>query len=126
MFNAKIVPIDNGPADMMANVAALRFMTEALGDLAGSVTKDCSPQPAAEAGSAPSLATGYASACPVARRRFEAILREAETIGTTGLKLMAARGGRTDAGTIAAARFLGSSLDASIRRLEALVLRRTA
>lgn len=126
MFQARIATVDMGPAGMAANVAALRFMTEALRDLAGSVTKDCSLQPAAEAGSIPSLAAGYASAHPVVRRRFDAILREAETIGTTGLKLMAARGGRTDAGTIAAARFLGNSLSASIRRLEALVLPRAA
>lgn len=126
MFQARIATGDLGPVDMMANVAALRFMTEALRDLASSVTKDCSLQPAAEAASVPSLAAGYASAHPVVRRRFEAILREAETIGTTGLKLMTVRGGRTDAGTIAAARFLGNSLSASIERLEALVLPRTA
>jgi hypothetical protein len=126
MFQAKIAVTDDVAADTMASVAALRFMTSALRDLANSVTKDFSGQPAVEAGSPPSLAAGYAAASPIVRRRFEAILREAETIGTTGLRLMASRGGRADAGTIAAARFLGNSLNGSIRRLEALVMPRAA
>jgi hypothetical protein len=122
MFQAKIATAESGSMDMMASVAALRFMTKAMGGLAISVTKDCSPQPADEAGYTPLLASGYAAASPIVRRRFEALLREAETIGTTGLKLMSARGARADAGTIAAAGFLGSLLGASIGRLEALVL----
>lgn len=126
MFQAKIAVTDDMAVDTMASVAALRFMTDALRNLASNVSKDFSAAPAVEAGSPPSLAAGYAAASPIVRRRFEAILREAETIGTTGLKLMASRGGRADAGTIAAARFLGNSLSGSIRKLEALVTPRTA
>lgn len=126
MFQAKIATIDGGVIDDMAGVAALRLMAQALDDLAGSATAHVPPQTAPQARSSDVLASGYAAASPIVRRRFEAILREAEAVGTTGLTLMASRGGRADAGTIAAARFLGSSLGASIRRLEALVLPRAA
>ncbi|ARR52916.1 hypothetical protein [Rhizorhabdus wittichii] len=126
MFQAKMTTIDGGAIEEMDGVAALRLMARALDDLAGSTTGHLPPQTAREAGSPDALASGYAAASPIVRRRFEAILREAEAVGTTGLSLMAARGGRADAGTIAAARFLGNSLGGSIRRLEALVLPRAA
>lgn len=124
MFQAKMAAIDGDAIDRMDGVAALRLMAQALDGLAGSTAGHIPRQTARKAGSPDALASGYAAASPIVRRRFEAILREAEAIGTTGLKLMAARGGRADAGTIAAACFLGSSLGDSIRRLEALVLPR--
>lgn len=126
MFEAKIMAAESGSSSPVVSVAALRSMTEALGNLASNVTKDCQPYSALLAGSPHSLAAGYAAASPITRRRFEAVLREAETIGATGLALIAARSGRTDTGTIAAARFLGNSLSGSIRKLEALVQRRSA
>lgn len=126
MYEARITAADTGTTDTAASVAALRFMTQALRDLGQIVTKDFAPDAASMAGSSHSLAAGYAAASPIARRRFEAILREAETMGTTGLTLMAGRSGRPDAGTIAAARFLGNSLSSAIRKLETLVLPRAA
>lgn len=126
MFQSKIATIDGSAIERMDEIAALRLMAQALEDLGGSTTGHVPPQTARQAASPDALASGYGAASPIVRRRFEAILREAEAVGTTGLKLMATRGGRADAGTIAAARFLGSSLDGSIRRLEALILPRAA
>lgn len=121
MFQAKMEAIDGGAIGGMAGVAALRLMARALDDLGGVATENVSSRTADRTRAQDALVAGYAAASPIVRRRFEAILREAETIGTTGLSLMTSRGGRADAGTIAAARFLGHSLDASIRRLEALL-----
>jgi predicted cobalt transporter CbtA len=69
----------------------------------------------------PDLGVRYAAASPVARRRADAILHDAETIGTTGLRLIANRSGKADVATIAAARFLGSSLDTALRRLDEIL-----
>nr|WP_047166364.1 hypothetical protein [Sphingomonas sp. Y57] len=126
MFQAKIPAIEGGAIERMDGIAALHLLVQALEGVAVPARKSAAAEITRQGGSLDTLASGYAAASPIVRRHFEAILREAETVGTAGLKLMAARGGRTDAGTVAAARFLGNSLGASIRRLEALVLPRTA
>ncbi len=72
------------------------------------------------------LAERYAAANSITRRRFDAILREAETVARTGFGLIMARAGRHDPATIAAARFLGKSIAGSIRRLENLLTLQTA
>jgi len=122
MFEAKIAVADAVPVEGARSEATLRSIIDPLRDPRLFVTKYFARQSAVPAGSSPSLAAGYAATSPIARRRFDALLREAEAIGATGLKLMSRRAGRADPGTIAAARFLGSSLDATIRKLEALVL----
>ena len=70
---------------------------------------------------APSLAERYAAASPVARRRFDAVLREAETTARMGMALIVSRFGRADRSAAVAARFLGRSVKASLHRLEALL-----
>jgi hypothetical protein len=67
------------------------------------------------------LAAAYAAANSITRRRFDALLREADTVARTGLGLIVERGAGPDRATIAAARFLGNSLSASLRRMENLV-----
>lgn len=67
------------------------------------------------------LARRYATANTITRRRFDAILREAETTGMAGLGLILGRATHADASTAAAARFLGNSLGSAVRRLEKLV-----
>ena len=66
-------------------------------------------------------AAGYAAANSLTRRRLDAVLREAETMARIGLQLLGERSGREDAATAAAARFLGKSLSASLRRFEDLL-----
>jgi hypothetical protein len=126
MVRVNLVRTEQVSTDTADSVEALRFMADSLGQFSGNVTKSFQRDSAEEAGSRPSLVAAYAGASPVARRRFEAMLREAEAVGTMGLRLMSARGGRSDAGTIAAASFLGKSLTTTIGRLEALLLPRAA
>ncbi|RYE00206.1 MAG: hypothetical protein EOP61_14015 [Sphingomonadales bacterium] len=74
----------------------------------------------------PSLAARYAAANSITRRRFDAILREAETVARVGFGVVVSRVGQQDAATIAAARFLGKSLSGSLRRLDELLAPTTA
>ncbi|ATE66770.1 hypothetical protein [Rhizorhabdus dicambivorans] len=101
-------------AELLAPMQAMLDMLSGFADAAA-------PQSTANGGLSPCLAARYAAASPIARRRFDAVLREAETIGTTGLRLVMGRCDRADAATIAAARFLGNSLDAALRRLDHLL-----
>ena len=66
-----------------------------------------------------SLASRYARSTPIARRRIDALMREAQVVGTTGMRLVADRRIRPDAATAAAAHFLGNSLDRILRQVEA-------
>ena len=115
MYEAHISTMAAMPAFAGEDLEPLRSAMAALDGVAGAARPGFAAEPA---GSAPSIAARYAGAGPVARRRFDAMLREAETVGATGLRLVAGRCGRADAGTIAAARFLGSSLDTLLRRLD--------
>lgn len=114
MYEARI-PVDRAvpvaPIETLEPVHAMVARLAAFADV----------RQAPKAGLAPSLAARYAAASPVARRRFDAVLREAETIGVTGLRLMAGRNGKADAGTVAAARFLGNSLGSALRKLDDLL-----
>jgi hypothetical protein len=67
------------------------------------------------------LAAAYAAANSLTRRRFDAMLREADTIARAGLALILGCGAGPDRATIAAARFLGNSLTGTLRRMENLV-----
>jgi hypothetical protein len=82
---------------------------------------DDAPQYGNSAGCTTTLAARYAAANTITRRRFDAILREAETTGRAGLGLILGRATHADAATAAAARFLGNSLGSALRRLEKLV-----
>lgn len=92
-----------------------------LQDFAGTAAGDTAPHDEIVTGSPHPLALRYAAANTITRRRFDALLREAETAGTVGLHLIMARGGRSDPGTIAAARFLGNMIDATLRKLDNLM-----
>lgn len=114
MFEARISRDGAAPA---AVPEALEPMQALLRRLAGFAGAACAPK----AGLMPGLAARYAAASPVARRRFDAVLHDAETIGTTGLRLIASRSDRPDPATMAAARFLGNSLDTALRRLDQIL-----
>lgn len=118
MFDVRISIADSSPVDTAGGIEALGSIAATLRALAPVTHADFAAQHAAGGDLCGSLAQRYAAASPVARRRFDALLREAETIGTSGLRLIASRAGRVDAGTIAAARFLGNSLSATLRKLD--------
>lgn len=115
MFETAISTDGASPAATTEALEPVHAMLAALAEFAGAAPAGRAAQ---NDGFAPSLAARYAAAGTIAQRRCDAILREAETIGTTGLRLIAGRSGKADAATIAAARFLGNSLDAALRRLD--------
>lgn len=114
MFETRIAKDGRLAADAEAALFPVHAMLAQLAAFTGSGDS-------AKAGFSPSLPIRYAAASPIARRRFDAILNEAETIGTTGLKLIAGRSGTPDAATAAAARFLGNSLVGALRRLDGML-----
>lgn len=119
MFEARISRDGAAP---VAVPEALEPVTAMLSRLAGFAGAASAPK----AGLVPGLAARYAAASPVARRRFDAVLHDAETIGTTGVRLIAGRSGAADPATMAAARFLGNSLDTALRRLDEILPAATA
>lgn len=98
----------------------------ALEDLAAAGRMNAASQYDNSALAQPSLATRYAAANPIARRRFDAILRESEAVARAGIGLIARRAGRHDPATIAAARFLGTEITGSLRKLESLLAPQSA
>lgn len=121
MLEARISPAAALPAGVGDELASIRAMLALFDDLASAASRNIASQQAVGGGSRDPLATRYAIANPIARRRFDALLREAETIAAVGLRLIMGRSGKADAGTIAAARFLGRSLKTAIGRLDALL-----
>lgn len=114
MFETRI-SVDRAPCATAPDSAdPLRAMIDRLTDLAMATS-------ATNPGLAPCLAARYMAAAPIACRRFDALLDEAETFGTAGRRLIAGRGDPTGPATEAAARFLGRSLDAALLRLDALL-----
>jgi hypothetical protein len=63
------------------------------------------------------LTEAYAGAHPVARRRIDALLREAELIAATGLNAVAARDSRSAQGSQAAVTALDTALQDIARRI---------
>jgi len=118
MFDRRILTVDATPLALEDHLAPIQSMLAMLGEFAVANAPHGDAQAPVGGGS---LAARYAAASPIVRRRFDAILREAETIGAVGLKLVAARAGGADPATIAAARFLGRSIENALRRLEKLV-----
>jgi hypothetical protein len=125
MFEARISTRAAAPAGLAECLDALRSIDLMIRDVAAPDADHDARQSALNGGSSQSLALRYAAANGIAQRRCDAILREADTIARTGLALVTARAGRPDAGTIAAARFLGNSIDGLVRRLETTLAPRT-
>ncbi len=126
MFDRRITTRDAAPSTVDDAFASVRTMLDSLADFAGAQSKYGAPQHGVSTPEPHSIAARYAAANSITRRRFDAMLRETETSARMGFGLMAARSGRTDAGTIAAARFLGNSLTSSLRRLDNLLARHPA
>ena len=110
------------PADTDQVIGAVNAALAALADFAVAGSIHVAPQQDNIPLAPHLLAARYAAANSITRRRFDAILREAETVARTGLVLIVGRAGRHDAATAAAARFLGNSIAGSLRRLDNLLV----
>jgi len=126
MFDQRIGDGRRLDAELAPDLHGLVELVDRLDKLAAAANISCAAQNADGADRSMALASYYASTNSVAQRRFDAILAEARTISAAGLKLVESRTRDDDAGKIAAARFLGNSLAAACRRLETLIVPRTA
>ena len=118
MFDRPVITAEATPVGLDDQLSQLQAMLALAGEYANMEYTIAAPQHENGAAAPSSLAARYATANSITRRRFDTILREAETMATVGVRLITRRCGRTDAATIAAARFLGTTIDAAIRRLE--------
>jgi hypothetical protein len=99
----------------------VRALLTSLENLALASTLHAASQQEFSAPAPSSLATRYAAANSLSRRRFDAVLRDAETVAHVGVALIIGRADRQDRSTATAARFLGKSLMASLRKLDDLL-----
>ena len=121
MFDRPIISTNPTSLDLDARLATLQAMLATIRAFAGAKLDNTALQHEILTGDPRLRAARYAGANSITRRRFDAILREAETVGTAGLRLIDGRRARGDAATIAAARFLSNAIGAAIRRLENLL-----
>jgi hypothetical protein len=121
MLDRRISARDATPVGLYPPLGTVERLLSALDDFAVAGQDDVASQQDFSAFTPLSLAQRYAAANSITRRRFDAILREAETGARAGVALIVARAGRDDRSTIAAARFLGKSVAASLRKLDDLL-----
>jgi hypothetical protein len=121
MFDRRIDSANAIPIEVDEPLSSVYALLGRLSDLANAGGRFVASHNDDRSGDARSLALDYAAANSVTRRRFDALLREAELTGATGLALLGRRRGANDPARIAAARFLGSQLAVSLRRLENLI-----
>lgn len=121
MFDRRIPALTAAPVGFDLPHHAVPTLLATLHDFAVAGQDDVALQQDFSAFAPQSLAQRYAAANSITRRRCEAILREAETSARAGVALIVGRVGRDDRSTIAAARFLGKSVAASLRKLDALL-----
>lgn len=103
------------------SVDDVRALLASLEDFALASTANVASQQGFSAPAPSSLAARYAAANSISRRRFDAVLREAETVAHIGVALIIGRADRQDRSTATAARFLGKSLMASLHKLDDLL-----
>ena len=121
MFDQRISCLNASPIGFEPPLDTVRTLLAALDDFAVAGRDDVATQQEFSAFAPLSLGTRYAAANPITRRRFDAILRETETIAQTGIALIVGRSGKPDRSTMVAARFLGKSVAASLRKLDDLL-----
>lgn len=121
MFDRRISTADATALPPEDHLATVRDLLSSLQNFAIAGRSDAASQQEFFAPAAQSIATHYAAANSITRRRFDALLNEAETVARMGFGLIASRQGRSDPGTIAAARFLGKSIATTLQRLENLL-----
>lgn len=121
MFDRAVSTRDATPLQADEHLDTLRSLMSALQDFAVAGPSDAAVQQDVFVAAPLWLAGRYATANSITRRRFDAVLREADTVARMGYGVLAGRRGRSDAGTVTAARFLGNSLSTTLRRLENLL-----
>lgn len=121
MFHRQITGSLAAPVDDAGAVDGMISLFSVLEHLAVAAGDNVALQQGFPAFPTQSLAERYAAANPIARRRFDAVLHEAETTARIGMRVIVGRLGRDDRSTPAAARFLGKSVAASLRKLDALI-----
>ncbi|MET0373859.1 MAG: hypothetical protein ABW128_06330 [Rhizorhabdus sp.] len=124
MFERRITTSEATAVELNDQLETVQSLLSALQDFAVARLPDVAPQQDISASIAPSLGARYAAANPITRRRFDALLREADTVARMGFGLIAGRHGQSDPSTIAAARFLGKSMSQTMQRLENLLTQR--
>lgn len=126
MFDQRIDSRNAAPASGKAVVSLVRSLLASLDEFAIAAKKFSASHHSNSTDSTALLGQRYAAANSVTRRRFDTLLKEAQLIGAVGIKLVEARPGGNEASTIAAARFLGSSLATALHRLENLIAPQSA
>ncbi|KRB82815.1 hypothetical protein ASE00_12380 [Sphingomonas sp. Root710] len=121
MFDRRISTADATALPPGDHLATVRDLLSSLEDFAAAGRSHAASQQDILAPAPQLIAARYAAANSITRRRFDALLSEAETVARMGFGLIASRQGRGDPGTIAAARFLGKSIAATLQRLENLL-----
>lgn len=121
MFDRPVLTSDATPLGADEHLDTLRSLMATLQDFAVAGAGDAAVQQDVFVAAPQSLGGRYAAANSITRRRFDAVLREADTVARMGFGVIAGRRDRADAGTVVAARFLGNSLSATLRRLENLL-----
>ena len=121
MFERRISTLDAAATAPDVVRDAVQALVLAVDDFALAGHDDVASQQDFSAFTPQSLAQRYAAANSIIRRRFDAILRETETSARAGVALIVGRAGRDDRSTISAARFLGKSVAASLRKLDGLL-----
>lgn len=116
MLACNISSAQNMASGSVEYVETLRVAFDRLAMMASSADAADRPQ---NADVGPSLASRYAASAPIVQRRIDALMREAQVIGSAGMRLIGSRRTEADAATVAAARFLGNSLDAILRKVDA-------
>ena len=126
MLDLRISARNAAPDGCGQTIDAVWTLLKSLDDVALASQSDAAPQQEISALAPSSLAARYAAANSVTQRRFDAILREAETIAHVGVALIIGRADRQDRFSATAARFLGKSLRASLHKLDDLLGRQIA
>lgn len=121
MFDQHISALDATPLGLEPPHGLVEALLSARDDFAVARHEIGAMQQGIRPFSPQSLAARYAGANLVTRRRFDMMLREAESDARAGLALIIGRHRGHDRGTIAAAHFLGKSLSASLRKLDNLL-----
>lgn len=121
MFDRRITTSEATLAGVGDHLTILGSLVSTLRDLAIAEHNNAASQHAPTPPDADIFASRYAAANSITRRRFDAKLREVETVARMGFGVIAARHGGSDAGTIAAAHFLGKNIETALRRLEKLL-----
>lgn len=120
MFDSKIISAEPLSASLEDRIQPLRTMIATIG---GHLDRPVGGA-AAQDGVMPdfaTLASRYALAGSVARRRVDALLHETGVESLAGGGLIAQRGDCSTPGTIAAARFLHHRIEAAFRQIDRLL-----